>query len=329
MEYNGDTSSWISVGLFITVFLIWLVFYRICDHRIAGYVLLGIMLLQKCVTLFIFRIEPLDILIVVKTFSVIPFVLLMQYYRFDAPNSQCLSNFFAIVLAINIVEPGLLKEIPQGIYINAIGGFLVAALTILIGWNSSSVKSGQFVVGGSGWPYVLSYFVWHICLFYAQLYDVSAISECTNAALVRICGGEGTSPDWRNPQPDCQHRINSCRGDYFVFDTVLNAFPVVVSCLSEHGAGSWPQARAYSLAFKLAMNAFWTSTIAPKWWVRLFYIDISFDGVVFFWFQISVLVVVGFGFYFENQRRKQSSAQPKSSAQPDDAQPLVGDASGR
>mmetsp|Transcript_132933 Transcript_132933/g.335684 ORF Transcript_132933/g.335684 Transcript_132933/m.335684 type:complete len:332 (+) Transcript_132933:43-1038(+) len=318
MDYQWEPSTWMSVGLFVAVFGIWWGFYQVCNFRIAGYALLMLMLLQKCVTLFILQLEPMDILIVVKIFSVIPFVLALQYYRYDAPDSQskCWANFFAVVLAVNILEPGLLKEIKQGIYINSLAGFLLAALTILVGWNTGSVKNKQFVVRGAGWAYASAYFVWHICLFYAQIYELSAVPACGEDTLTAICG-EG--PDYLNPDSDCQNRIDDCRGNYFIFDTVLNIFPMVMSVFSEYGPQSWPQARAYSLAFKLAMNAIWTSQGVSAEFVRLMYVEITFDEVVFFWFQIFVLVMMALGFYYEAQRRNGKGAaqsNPQSSEPP-------------
>jgi len=204
--------------------------------------------------------------------GVIPFVILFHYHRHDVPDSARLSNVFVLVLALNIIEPSLLKEYPQGIYINGTTGWMLAALTMLVGWNASTVKKGTYIMSGMGWAYVSAYFFWHICLFYAQEYQLNT----PGATFV---------------------------GNYFVFDCVLCGFAVVMCVFSEYGPNSFAQHRAYSLSIKLTMNALWTSNRTPDQFVRSFFVDITFDPVTHFWFQIFAFILVWFGLYYAVKAR--------------------------
>jgi len=261
------------------------------DYRILGYVTNTLLLCMKLFTLFVLRIEPFEALIVVKTFSVIPFLYALHYYRHDSPEKSWLGRvLIGFVLAANIAEPSLIKEFKQGVYLNAITGLMMAVYTIYPGSLGVTVKRSDsrappnLVATNLGWGWVLSYTIWHICLFYGQAYKLSS--------------------------DDLTFLSN-----YFIFDTWLCLFPlvpcVVPSLLSSTavtpGPERWIQARANSLGIKLAFNFLWTSSITPAWWIKKFYTNIHYSASMHFWFQIFAFGIVSVTMLVEvgNYRKKQ------------------------
>lgn len=313
-----DAASWPAVGRFLVGGLVLFVINRTYDYRVSGYIANSLLFAMKLLTLLVLQIEPFDPLIIVKIFSVLPFLYILHYHRHDAPKRVGFGKFLIVILGVNIAEPALLKEFKQGIYLNAVTGLFMAVYTVYPGclgtvvtnegcsttgttgtviagkqksdpkvdmdeasepsstWAKICSSGPVFVAPNLGWGWVLSYTIWHTCVFYGQTYDLS------NPNLVVV-------------------------GNYFVFDTALCLFPLVPCFLSpSQGPEKWIQTRAHSLGIKLAFNFLWTSDTMPEWWVANFYADIQYSPYLHFWFQVLAfgVVVVSFLITVVNYRKR-------------------------
>ena len=207
--------------------------YWLCSYEYFGYALFGLGLIAK-VVLWATGVEPFQVLMVVKIFSVVPFVIIWQYLRFHYDEESCWKKaflkVFPCILVINVIEPAAVNEVKAGIYVNAINGLFIAILSILeYYWSGQSIENEILYGKKADYTYPILYTLWHLVFFYwltVETKDETFVFE----------------------------------GNYFMMDLYSLSVPLAVSYFSQYGPREWFQTRAFTLTIRLFLLSAWVST---------------------------------------------------------------------
>jgi len=243
MDMIWDTLVMALLALF-TLFL-----YLCFKYEYIGYAILIIGSLAK-VVVWATGIEPLQLLVVLKFWSMIPFTCVWQCLRFHPATDGWLKVWykaFPVAVFINIVEPAIVQEIPAGLYVQGINGLFMGVLSILKYYGSHEAVSGNILYGPKDdWTVPILYTVWNLVVFYALEIETQ-VDESVG------------------------------KGNYFLMNMYSLAVPLTVSYFSVHGPREWLQARSFCLPLRLFQLTFFVSKATGNYLSPHIYHDIYND----------------------------------------------------